>query len=329
MVMRCNTLFLKLKSFNSLVYIFVYLFLPTTDLQGKVSTLEQTVNELKHGMQAIQNAQQTNSHSSETSASSCTCESHSNPELISLISDDEEDNEESIEATPVYRIIGQPTPTWICLEGNSEGNSVLSPATNYVSQLDRQRRQSRSLQPSTSTPRRRSRSRSPIAASSLYGRRDRSPSDIGFNRCRSRMGALCTCTQTSSSVVSGRNTTTGQNLTTVTRRNSRQQSFDNDGQVITEAHNSNSNSDHSGPRYSAVTSSEGSNGTLTSPQYSASGYSSSDVSYLYLGEAEYWWPDADDHEVMINIYANDVSYSSDSSAVTTTLVSSLNSNNSC
>lgn len=285
-----------------------------TDLQGRVSSLEQTVNELKEGMQALQNAQQTNNLTlGPCNRASCTCQRNSNSDIISLISDDEEeDNEHQRSERPVYRLIDQTTPAWLWFGRNLEGSAIAgsSHMTVNQTQLDRQRRQSRSFKSSASTSRTRSRSRSPVSNSTQRRRRECSPSDTTFRGRRRQMSASPSQTQTFLSSVNASPTTAGPNLGRNRRRTSRGEIVDNTGQV-----NYDDNSDYNG-----LTSSEESSGIGTSPHYSASGYSSSDDSYFILGEAaEDWWLDAGSLQVIIS-NSNNVSNSTSVGSSTTTFL---------
>lgn len=285
-----------------------------TDLQGRVSSLEQTVNELKEGMQALQNAQRTNNLTlGPCNRASCTCQRNSNSDIISLISDDEEeDNEHQRSERPVYRLIDQTTPAWLWFGRNLEGSAIAgsSHMTVNQTQLDRQRRQSRSFKSSASTSRTRSRSRSPVSNSTQRRRRECSPSDTTFRGRRRQMSASPSQTQTFLTSVNASPTTAGPNLGRNRRRTSRGEIVDNTGQV-----NYDDNSDYNG-----LTSSEESSGIGTSPHYSASGYSSSDDSYFILGEAaEDWWLDAGSLQVIIS-NSNNVSNSTSVGSSTTTFL---------
>ena len=291
--------------------------LSMTDLRGRVSSLEETVNELREGMQALQNAHPTNNHTlGPCTSASCTCQRNSNSEIISLISDDEEEgNEHQRSERPVYRLIDQTTPAWVWFGRNLEGSAIAgsSHMTVNQTQLDRQRRQSR-FKSSASTSRTRSRSRSPVS-NSTQRRRECSPSDTTFQGRRSRMSASPSQTQTFLSSVNTSTTTAGPNLGRTRGRTSRGQIVDtNTGQV-----NNEDNSDYNGHN-SEFTSSEESSEIATSPRYSASGYSSSDDSYFYLGEAaEDWWLNASSLQVIISD-SNNVSNSTSVGSFTTTFL---------
>ena len=285
-----------------------------TDLRGRVSSLEQTVNELREGMQALQNAQQTNNLTlGPCNTASCTCQRNSNSEIISLISDDEEEgNEHQRSERPVYRLINQTTPAWLWLGRNLEGSAIAgsSHVTINQTQLDRQRRQSRSFKASASASRTRSRSRSPVSNSTQRRRRECSPSDATFRGRRRQMSASPSQTQMFLSSVNASTTTAGPNLGRTRGRTSRGEIVDNTGQV-----NNEDNSDYNG-----LTSSEESSGIATSPHYSASGYSSSDESYFFLGEAaEDGWLDAGSLQVIISD-SNNVSNNTSVGSFTTTFL---------
>jgi len=282
-----------------------------TDLQGKVSTLEQTVNELRQDIQELKNAQSKNTSTLEirntrnSGSSERTGPQDGDSGLISLLSEDEEESDNSPTWTPGSRFFQEvlpynsPLANFVARE--LDGMLGLRP-TNQL-QLDRERRQSRTLRQSSPTRRERSRSRSPIGSNLLYRRnRENSLSEFGFRRRRSRMSA--SSTQTSSSASGSSSSTPGNsNSSGVHPRRRRQirqinREDDSSSQADIEQ-NVISSSDESESEHHNTTEARD---IATSPHLSpATGYSSSDDSYLHLADSDEWWQEiATTHSSNVN-----------------------------
>ena len=289
--------------------------------------MEQTINELKQGMQALQNAQSRNAKSAQefsNTRSSCTTvrTGPQNTEcgLISLLSEDEEESEQTPNPRPIYQeVIQCSTPIT-----HFTGFNFMS--TNFQTenqpQVDRERRQSRALQRSTPSRRGRSRSSSPVGSNSANQRnRESSPSGLSVNHRRtSRMSA--SSTQTSSST-SGSSTNTQGNVNSPVvrprrRRRTRQINHgaaSSSSQVDTARSNMSSDSDGS-ERPNTSTSTEASSGIATSP-HSSPDYSSSDDSYnLLFPDSTQWYQDLANR--YISEFASIAAYGTGSNRVTAT-----------
>lgn len=275
-------------------------------------------------MLALQNANSRTPSEKETGTfrKTCTCSLRTcRPQdgdsgLISLLSEDEDEDEEQASQSHFVQEVTYHNS----VQSNADGTLGLSPSSDNQVQLDRQRRQSRASRQSNQSRRDRSRSRSPVGSNSA-SERDRDSSN-GSRRCRPRTSASSTCSQTSASPNGPRSrTSTRRNrppplLSPGCGRRIRQINLEGDSssQVDTEVNNSNSDSDNVSELHNTSTSTEVNSRIATSPHDNWSGYSSSDDSYLYLGEsAEDWWRDIAS-QYTIN-YTTDVTYSTDGSFV--------------
>lgn len=258
-------------------------------MESRVATLEQTLTELRQDMQELKQQQARTNHVTQETRNTAGQQQDGGSGLISLLSDDEEENENQLwtpRTNPIQGIIANP-------EGSTSSTLVnliardlqeLQQQTLNQLQLDRTRRLSRAMRQSASEARRHSRSRSPVV------RRNREISlDVdGTPSSRQSLQAPSSaCTQISSSG----NITQEQGTLPVVhsrvRAMIRPTSIEDDfsSQVDSEENIAGS-SDESDQHHTAESSSSDFN--AESPQWSPD-HSSSCSSSDDFGEMDGWW----------------------------------------
>lgn len=293
------------------------------DLEGKVVTLEQTVNELKQGMQELQSVHSHALGTLDTRNSSSmgrTGLQDGDSGLISLLSEDEEDAVVTPpNDNPTWTSRGPTEALMSCIANDSGplGRSMarrLPSVLGDISYRDRELRPSRASR--RSSPTRRDRSRSPIGLNSVRTEDIESSHTVnGSRRRQSRMSASRTCTQTSSSA-SGSSSSNSQHSSDSPvahprrrrRRCVRQINVEDGSSSQIEINENDSSSSEESEQRSAA---EASDRITTSPHGSpARHYSSSDDSYFHLDNSDEWWRE------LAGAYSSNVSFSSDGSTIT-------------